>query len=136
MFIRLFLARPTLHRPLRRLSALSVRTLMTSSTTTPANPATLFKSPVRAIWNVQGENVPTLWWPAKGQLTTKSPKGTEQPVHTVLFMIPGTLTYTHTAHLRFSSIDLFTVASADLSHSLVSLFLLTNVVKMPCYLLN
>ncbi|KAG0313172.1 hypothetical protein BGZ97_010465 [Linnemannia gamsii] len=62
---------------------------MTSSTTTPANPATLFKSPVRAIWNVQGENVPTLWWPAKGQLTTKSPKGTEQPVHTVLFMIPG-----------------------------------------------
>lgn len=69
---------------------------MTSTPITPANPATLFKSPVRAVWNVQGENVPTLWWPAKGQLTTKTPKGTEQPVNTVLFMIPGTFTYTHT----------------------------------------
>ena len=94
MLIRFFFIRQPLHRPpLYRLSTLppqrSIRTLMTSTSTTPANPATLFKSPVRAVWNVQGENVPTLWWPAKGQLTTKTAKGTGQPVHTVLFMIPG-----------------------------------------------
>ncbi|KAF9432878.1 hypothetical protein BGZ76_010187 [Entomortierella beljakovae] len=52
------------------------------------SPATLFKSPVRAIWNVQGENIPTLWWPAKGQIShSKGPD--EQSHHTVLFMIPG-----------------------------------------------
>ncbi|KAF9909513.1 hypothetical protein EC991_008495 [Linnemannia zychae] len=63
---------------------------MTSTASSTVNPATLFNSPVRAVWNVQGENVPTLWWPAKGHLTTKKePKGTDKPVNTVLFMIPG-----------------------------------------------
>ncbi|KAF9113421.1 hypothetical protein BGX27_001596 [Mortierella sp. AM989] len=45
------------------------------------NPATLFKGPLHAIWNVQGENVPTLWWPAKSL--------PEEQGHTVLFMLPG-----------------------------------------------
>ncbi|KAI1314468.1 hypothetical protein EDD11_002131 [Mortierella claussenii] len=54
----------------------------------PVNPGTLFKSPVRAIWNVKGENVPTLWWPAKGlPPSSKDPQG--ELHHTVLFMIPG-----------------------------------------------
>src|SRR5690554_6815178 len=59
-------------------------------TTTPAvNPATLFSSPVRAIWNVQGENVPTLWWPAKGQLPSSKDANEGESHHTVLFMLPG-----------------------------------------------
>ncbi|KAF8977032.1 hypothetical protein BGZ46_007706 [Entomortierella lignicola] len=58
---------------------------MTNPTHSRFNPATLFKSPVRAIWNVQGENVPTLWWPARD--TPKNSGG--EPQHTVLFMIPG-----------------------------------------------
>jgi len=68
----------------------------TTSSVSTVNPATLFKSPVRAVWNVQGENVPTLWWPAKGHLAAKGPKGTDQPIHTVLFMIPGNKTTTNT----------------------------------------
>ncbi|KAG0050103.1 hypothetical protein BGZ83_005096 [Gryganskiella cystojenkinii] len=59
------------------------------TTTSPTvNPASLFKSPITAIWNVQGENVPTLWWPAK--VPEQSAKGSEKPEpRTVLFMIPG-----------------------------------------------
>ncbi|KAG0303419.1 hypothetical protein BGZ98_006678 [Dissophora globulifera] len=53
------------------------------------NPATLFKSPVRAIWNVQGENVPTLWWPAKSQPSSSADGSNPEPPHTVLFMMPG-----------------------------------------------
>lgn len=63
---------------------------MTTASSAPppsVNPATLFKSPVQAIWTVQGENVPTLWWPAKGQSSASEDKETP---HTVLFMIPGT----------------------------------------------
>ncbi|KAF9273321.1 hypothetical protein BGZ68_001608 [Mortierella alpina] len=62
---------------------------MTTASSAPppsVNPATLFKSPVQAIWTVQGENVPTLWWPAKGQSSASEDKETH---HTVLFMIPG-----------------------------------------------
>jgi hypothetical protein len=58
----------------------------------PLNPASLFKSPIRAIWNVQGENVPTLWWPAKSSPSDQAAahKGSDHPEpHTVLFMIPG-----------------------------------------------
>ncbi|KAG9327704.1 hypothetical protein KVV02_006408 [Mortierella alpina] len=63
--------------------------MTTASSTTPpsVNPAALFKSPVQAIWNVQGDNVPTLWWPARGQRSA-SEEGKEAH-HTVLFMIPG-----------------------------------------------
>ncbi|KAG0248349.1 hypothetical protein BG011_000173 [Mortierella polycephala] len=56
---------------------------------TTVNPATLFSSPVRAIWNVQGENVPTLWWPAKGQLPSSKDANEGESHHTVLFMLPG-----------------------------------------------
>ncbi|KAF9411068.1 hypothetical protein BGZ94_001453, partial [Podila epigama] len=62
---------------------------MTSSSTStstgtgqPVNPATLFKSPVRAIWNIQGENIPTLWWPTRANVHPTTPR-------TVLLMIPG-----------------------------------------------
>jgi len=55
---------------------------------TPVNPATLFKGPIRAIWNVQGENVPTLWWPAKG-VPPSDKDFWGQTQHTVLIMIPG-----------------------------------------------
>ncbi|KAF9403733.1 hypothetical protein BGX21_011134 [Mortierella sp. AD011] len=61
---------------------------MTNPTPSQVNPATLFKSPVKAIWNVQGENIPTLWWPAKDHLPL-SKNLQNEPCHTVLFMIPG-----------------------------------------------
>ncbi|KAF9360071.1 hypothetical protein BGX26_010617 [Mortierella sp. AD094] len=61
---------------------------MTTPTPSQVNPATLFKSPVQAIWNVQGENVPTMWWPAKDHLPL-SKDSQKEPRHTVLFMIPG-----------------------------------------------
>ncbi|KAF9372402.1 hypothetical protein CPB97_001281 [Podila verticillata] len=47
----------------------------------PSSPVTLFKNPIRAIWNIQGENVPTLWWPSR-DLDPSQPR-------TVLLMIPG-----------------------------------------------
>ncbi|KAG0008664.1 hypothetical protein BGZ80_003197 [Entomortierella chlamydospora] len=61
---------------------------MTNPTPSQVNPATLFKSPVKAIWNVQGENIPTLWWPAKDHLPL-SKNSQNEPRHTVLFMIPA-----------------------------------------------
>ncbi|KAF9946221.1 hypothetical protein BGZ70_003329 [Mortierella alpina] len=61
--------------------------MTTASSAPPSiNPAALFQSPVQAIWNVQGENVPTLWWPAKEQ---SSAAGDKEAHHTVLFMIPA-----------------------------------------------
>ncbi|KAG0205670.1 hypothetical protein BGX28_002741 [Mortierella sp. GBA30] len=61
-----------------------------SASASPVNPATLFKSPVRAVWNVQGENVPTLWWPAKGLLPSSKTNDSKGEEHsTVLLMIPG-----------------------------------------------
>ncbi|KAF9979376.1 hypothetical protein BGZ73_000070 [Actinomortierella ambigua] len=56
--------------------------------------AGLFKGPLRTIWNVQGEDVVTLWWPAKDGLSgSKGGLGSEselqQKPRTVLFMIPG-----------------------------------------------
>ncbi|KAG0245997.1 hypothetical protein BGX31_005061 [Mortierella sp. GBA43] len=56
---------------------------------TPVNPATLFKGPIRAIWNVKdGENVPTIWWPAKG-VPPSDKDFWGQTQHTILIMIPG-----------------------------------------------
>ncbi|KAG0344239.1 hypothetical protein BG004_004620 [Podila humilis] len=52
--------------------------------------ATMFKNPIKAIWNVQGENVPTLWWPTSGDLDRSSSQ------NTVLLMIPA-------SHLGHSS---------------------------------
>lgn len=65
-------------------STFSLRPIMSSSL---PNPATLFKGPLHAIWNVQGENVPTLWWPAKSL--------PEEQGHTVLFMLPGMTSFLH-----------------------------------------
>ncbi|KAF9916025.1 hypothetical protein BX616_004782 [Lobosporangium transversale] len=86
MLLTLFyLSRQSLRLNLpRHLIRISVMTISTLS----VNPATLFKTPVRAIWNVEGENVPTLWWPAKNPLPS-SENNVGEPHHTVLFMIPG-----------------------------------------------
>jgi len=88
----------------RRLSlySISTRHIMTSSSSSTVNPGTLFKSPVRAIWNIQGENVPTLWWSAKTTSADQlAHKGSEP--HTVFFMLPGTavcLTSSQSYHLE------------------------------------
>ncbi|KAG0092325.1 hypothetical protein BGZ92_010202 [Podila epicladia] len=56
-----------------------------TTTTTPStghtSPVSLFKNPIRAIWNIQGENVPTLWWPSRDLDPSQT--------RTVLLMIPG-----------------------------------------------
>ncbi|KAF9311791.1 hypothetical protein BG003_007014 [Podila horticola] len=55
-------------------------TATTAPSTGHTSPASLFKNPIRAIWNVQGENLPTLWWPSRDL---------DPSTRTVLLMIPG-----------------------------------------------
>jgi len=84
--------RPSLPLPVRHsfrsLHSFSHLPQNMTATTVPStgqhlsSPVTLFKNPIRAIWNVQGENVPTLWWPSC-DLDPSQPR-------TVLLMIPGT----------------------------------------------
>lgn len=67
-------------------------TATTAPSTGHTSPASLFKNPIRAIWNVQGENLPTLWWPSRDL---------DPSTRTVLLMIPGKLVGITSLHTNF-----------------------------------
>ncbi|KAF9581983.1 hypothetical protein BGW38_000812 [Lunasporangiospora selenospora] len=67
---------------------------------TAVNPAPMFKSPVRAMWNIQGDQVPTLWWPSR-EAPSSPPKEGRSLQHTVLFMIPAS----HLGHTAGSHVS-------------------------------
>ncbi|KAG0238356.1 hypothetical protein BGW42_005589 [Actinomortierella wolfii] len=75
-------------------SSSSTTSTSTLGATTGSPAAGLFQGPLRTIWNVQGENVVTLWWPAKdgasqSKFVLTGGSEPQQAPRTVLFMIPG-----------------------------------------------
>ncbi|KAG0032301.1 hypothetical protein BGZ81_011174 [Podila clonocystis] len=90
-------------------------TTATTPSTGHTSAVSLFKNPIRAIWNVQGENVPTLWWPSRDLDSSQT--------RTVLLMIPGNpglidyyITFLQTVHDTCQGkIDIF--GASHLGHS-------------------
>ncbi|KAG0268352.1 hypothetical protein DFQ27_006975 [Actinomortierella ambigua] len=84
-------------------SSTSTASASTEVSTSGSPAAGLFKGPLRTIWNVQGENVMTLWWPAKdgNKQGPGSEPGLQQQPRTVLFMLPAShLGHTSGPHVK------------------------------------